>query len=99
MVVIRVKVEIAAANREAFLENSQSEVAKARGLEGCLNYGWYAELNQKDTFLLYQEWATPADFEAFRSSAFFKENGDKVFPMIMGKPDTAYFDAQTLVTA
>ena len=99
MVVIRVKVEVGAQNRQAFLENSRTEVVKAGEFKGCLNFGWYEEIGQEGTFLLYQEWATQADFDAFRKSAFFEQNGAKVFPMLSGKPDTAYFDAQTLVTA
>ena len=99
MVVIRVKVEVGAENRMVFLENSNNEVPKARQFAGCLNYGWYQELGQEGSFLLYQEWDTQANFDAFRTSAFFKANGDRVFPLLLGKPETAYFDAQTLVTA
>jgi quinol monooxygenase YgiN len=63
---------------------------------GCERFALYGDASKEDNFLIYEEWQSQANFEAYQTSEYFKKNGEKLFAMMAGAPDSAYFEADVL---
>ncbi len=96
MIVIRVLLQIKADVTENFVHHMKQETKEMQSFEGCERFALYSDVSDENTFLLYEEWQTQHHFDAYKNSETFKKNGEKVFPMIAGKPDSAYFSAELL---
>jgi len=96
MIVIRVLLQVQPANRQAFLDFMHESITISNEFEGCEKYHVYQDVQDENTFLLYEEWTTQAQFDIYRESDHFKHSGDVLFPMMAGKPDSVYFDAQVI---
>ncbi|MBX3081801.1 MAG: antibiotic biosynthesis monooxygenase [Anaerolineae bacterium] len=96
MIVIRVTFKINPTERVNLLPYLQQNSTESRQFAGCLNYGFYQDTGDENTFLLYEEWDTQANFDAFKGSANFKASGDVLFPLMVGKPESVYYAANTL---
>jgi quinol monooxygenase YgiN len=94
MVIIRVAMNVQANNREKFLGLLEQEAVSVRRLEGCLKFNIFEDVSSENALLLYEEWQTLEAFDAYRTSAAFKETGQHLFPLIDGKPDSAYYSAE-----
>jgi quinol monooxygenase YgiN len=94
MIVIRVQMNVQPEMREQFLELLGQEALNVRGLEGCVCFEVFRHLHEENTLLLYEEWQTQDAFDVYRTSDAFKENGQKLFPMMSGQPDSAYYSAE-----
>ncbi len=93
MMVIRVVVDVKADSVDAFIAHLNTEAPKVRELEGCLRYQLFRDPGEPTRFLLYEEWASEADFEAYRSSELLSESFAVLGPMMAGPPDSQYFAA------
>ena len=96
MITIRVIFKIKGDHRNNFLNHIRQEVQDTQSWKGCHRFGVFEDVTKPDTFILYEEWNTLEDFEAYKKSDFFKVSGDKVFPMMEGSHDTAYYTANEL---
>jgi quinol monooxygenase YgiN len=97
MIVIRVAFEINPAERAGMLTYLQQHIAETRrDFAGCLNYGFYQDATNENGFLLYEEWDNQANFDAFKNSQAFQENGKVLFPLMVGKPDSVYYAATAM---
>jgi quinol monooxygenase YgiN len=96
MIVIRIKLKVEQSNKEELLSYLQSEVERNNTLTGCLAYALYQDLSEPDGFLLYEEWENIDVFNDYKNSAAFGEIMAKVFPLLVSKPDSAYFDAEVV---
>lgn len=96
MIVIRVMFRIQAEHSSQFSELIQADLAQARKMPGCLHFGLFADPTDAQAFLLYEEWASQADFEAYKNSDAFKANSARIFPLMDGRPASAYFAAEVL---
>jgi quinol monooxygenase YgiN len=94
MVIIRVAMNVRAENREKFLGLLEQEAKEVRQLEGCLKFNIFEDISSENALLLYEEWQTLEAFDAYRTSQAFKETGQYLFPLIDGKPDSAYYSAE-----
>ena len=94
MIIIRVLLVVSPASLEAFREHAADEGKSASALPGCVHYRFFEAVGEPGTVLLYEEWETLEAFEAYKASSAFKANAEKLFPMLAGKPDSAYFDGQ-----
>jgi quinol monooxygenase YgiN len=94
MVIIRVTMNVQADNREKFLGLLEQEAKEVRKLEGCVKFNIFEDVSSKSALLLYEEWQTLEAFDAYRTSQAFKETGQHLFPLIDGKPDSAYYSAE-----
>ena len=93
MIVIRVNVKIKPEETENFKEFLQQEMKDVKQFSGCEHFHLYEDIYNPNAFLLYEEWQTLADFDAYRQSDFFKQNGEKLFPMMAQPPDSSYYQA------
>lgn len=93
MIVIRVVMNVQPEYKGRFLELLSQEAKEVRQLEGCVRFNIFEDVSRENTLLLYEEWQTLESFDAYRTSAAFKETGQQLFPLIDGKPDSAYYSA------
>ncbi|MCA9607335.1 MAG: antibiotic biosynthesis monooxygenase [Myxococcales bacterium] len=96
MIVIRVLLEVKLDQLDAFRAHAADEGRRARALAGCEQYAFFEETGQPGRFLLYEEWASPEAFSAYKSSPELEANGKVIFPMLAVKPNSAYWDAAPL---
>ncbi len=97
MMVIRVAVKIKPEEAANFVNHIQQEMIEVKQqFTGCERFNLYRDIADENTFLLYEEWQSQANFEAYKNSDYFKQNGQKLFPMMVEPPDSAYFEAQIL---
>jgi len=96
MIVIRVMFQIQATAQSGFLGLIQSELITAREMPGCLTFGIFEDPEYPCQYLLYEEWEDLSYFEAYKQSAAFQKIGANIFPLMVGAPSSAYFEAQIL---
>ena len=97
MNVIRVMVEVKPEQTADFIAHFKQEAAEVPQMfEGCLKFDLFQSPFADNKFLLYEEWASEANFNAYKESDYFEQNGQKLFPMMSDKPDSAYFQAEIM---
>ena len=96
MIVIRVLVTVKPEEKENFVNHIKQEMVDVKQFAGCEKFNLYADVANKDTFLLYEEWQSQTYFDAYKNSDDFKQNGEKLFPMLAEPPDSAYFEAEII---
>jgi quinol monooxygenase YgiN len=85
-----------AENKEELVGYLKSEVENNKTLAGCLAYTLYQDISEPDGVLLYEEWKDMDVFNDYKNSAAFAEIMAKVFPLLKGKPDSAYFESDII---
>lgn len=96
MIVIRVVVQVQPEKRQDFLAFMSTSIPLSRSFIGCAKFDLYQDIHLEHSFMLYEEWQSLKDFDAYRQSDHFKESGTVLFPLMNGQPDTAYFEAKPL---
>ena len=96
MIVIRVLLNVQVDNHSAFKTVMQEDVKATLDFEGCVRFDVFQQINDEDTFMLYEEWETLDHFEVYRRSDYFKRIGEKIFPLVAGQPDSAYYQADVV---
>ena len=96
MIVIHVQVKIKPEKQSDFLELIHQDMEAAQGKPGCATYQWLAHPSDHQTFTLYEEWATEADFDRFRNSAYFQQLNSQFAPIIAEAPRSHYYEATPL---
>lgn len=96
MIVIRVELQAKSDKQQDLVQYMDKSMDVSRQFNGCAKFNLYQDSQQEDTFLLYEEWETKADFDAFCASEHFQKSGKDLAPMLAGKPDSIYFDAHIL---
>lgn len=85
MIIISGRVAIKAGQRDKAIGVARTMVAATVKEPGCLRYRFYADLDDPDTFFLYEEWeseaALAAHFETTHMAAFQAE-----LPALLGGP-------------
>ena len=96
MFVARIDLRIRPESRHAFHEYARSGVEDARALDGCVDYSFCEDVNDPTRIILYEEWRSRADFEAYKSSALFEATGARLRPMLAKAPSSAYYESDDL---
>ncbi len=96
MIVIRVLLEVQPEKQQDLVQFMHNSVTVSNRFEGCAKYNLYQDIGAENTFLLYEEWETQEQFDAYKASDHFKESGRVLFPLLVGTPDSLYFDAQVI---
>lgn len=94
MIVIRIKLQVKPENKAEFVTFMAKSVEITNDFDGCLDYGFYEDITDEYAFILYEEWKTQAHFDKYRESEHFQESGKVLFPLMAGKPDSAYYAAE-----
>ncbi len=94
MIIIRVQMQVQPEYKSKFLALLGQEAQEVRRLQGCSRFDIFKHSSEENTLLLYEEWQTLGAFDAYRTSEAFRQNGEKLFSMMAGKPDSAYYSAE-----
>ncbi|MEO8876857.1 MAG: putative quinol monooxygenase [Polyangiaceae bacterium] len=94
MFVVRVQLKIRENQRERLRAYVTSETAAARSLPGCEEYAFCEDISDPLRVLLYEEWATRSEFEAYKASAIFAASGAALGPMLAEPPRSAYYESE-----
>ena len=93
MIVIRVRLKVSQENETNLVSFLKNEVQQNKTLVGCLAYSFYKDVFEENTFLIYEEWDSMVSFELYKNSDAFGLIMAALAPLLMGPPDSAYFDA------
>lgn len=96
MLVIRVLLNVQPENQSRFIELIKEDRAASQQFEGCNHWEVYSDTTDPNNYLIYEEWETQAQFDAYKASDHFKQIGPKIFPLIAGDPNSAYYAASAL---
>ena len=96
MIIIHVQVKIKPEKRGEFLDIARKDVEHGQTVQGCIRYEWLGDTNGGDNFTLYEEWATQADFDAYKQSDYFKQLNDVFAPLVAAKPESHYYTAEPI---
>jgi quinol monooxygenase YgiN len=61
-----------------------------------ISYELCQNIPEPDELLLYEKWKNMDVFNDYTNSAAFAEIMAKVFPLLKGKPDSAYFESDII---
>ncbi|MEX1366268.1 MAG: putative quinol monooxygenase [Nannocystaceae bacterium] len=93
MQIIRVIIKIKPESWTTFEEIANHELVEVpKQFAGCLRFAYWSSVANPTEVLLYEEWESAETFKAYRESDYFKELGGKLFPLLEGKPDAAYYE-------
>lgn len=62
-------------------------------LRGCTKYEWYRAGEATDAFVIYGEFDSRADFDAYRASSIVRRIGSELLPLLQSKPVFKHFEA------
>lgn len=96
MVVIRVCIKVQADEINNLRSILVSDVLETTKFEGCHHFKVYQDIEAEHNFILYEEWENQDAFDAYRESDYFKAIGAKMMPLLDGKPDSAYYQAEKI---
>jgi quinol monooxygenase YgiN len=99
MFIARVTLRIRPSERGAFRAYVAEETRQARALPGCVEYAFCEDVTDPARVLLYEEWASREQFEAYRASPLFEAAGAQLGPMLEGPPRSAYYESDDVFTA
>jgi quinol monooxygenase YgiN len=71
MPVLSIRAQIKPANQKEFMQTLRSLVQHSAREEGCLSSRFYRDTEAENTFLLVEEWTSPADLDAYFQSDRF----------------------------
>jgi quinol monooxygenase YgiN len=60
----------------------------------CERFAVFSDPSDPDSVLLYEESSTRDAAEPYIGSEYFRASADALFPLMDGKPDSAYYDAE-----
>jgi quinol monooxygenase YgiN len=93
MFLARVNFKIKPELHASFMAVVDHTTKTALAQPGCNYFGFYRDLEESHSYLFTEEWATQADYDAFKQSSVFAELS-KIFSMLDGEPSATYFSAE-----
>jgi len=99
MFIARIELAIKPSERSAFRAYVAEEAPLVRALAGCVRYRFSEDVTEPSHVLLYEEWASRAEFEAYKSSPLFTGAGATLGPMLAAPPSSAYYESDDVFTS
>ena len=97
MIVIRVLLKVKPEETKALSKFLFVEAAEVpTKFVGCKLFKLFADPADENSFLLYEEWESLDDFNVYKNSAYFAENGEQIFPKLAEKPNSTYYQVTLL---
>lgn len=94
MLVIRVLMNVKPSAVDEFRAFAAEEGLAGQELAGCLHYAFYERVGTENGFLLYEEWESAQALDAYKASPAFSRNAERIFPLLEGKPESAYYASE-----
>ena len=99
MFVVRIEMKVQPEQLGAFREYAGADGLEARKLPGCVDYTFCEEIGNPSRVLLYEEWSSRAQFEAYRASSVFLATGPRLRSMLAAPPKSAYYESDDVSAA
>jgi quinol monooxygenase YgiN len=99
MFVVRIEMKVRPEERDTFRDFVTADGLSARNLAGCIDYSFCEEVGNPQRVLLYEEWATREEFEAYRASSAFLSTGARLRPLLAEPPKSAYYESEDVFSA
>ena len=93
MVIIRIRISSKPDQGETLARTVEEASVKVRKQPGCVTYALFRSTEHSEQFLLYEEWQDRASFEAYKTSNAFRNLGEALTPLLEGKPESGYYEA------
>ena len=94
MFTVRVAARVRPEGRDRFVAHLQREQDEVPArFEGCERFAVYSDPADANSLLVYEEWRSRRDFDAYRTSEYFTQSGAVLFPLMDGAPDSAYYES------
>lgn len=93
MLVIRILLNVIPEHRNQFTMLMEEDTKSTKAYAGCEHFAIYQHVNDENHFILYEEWASKEQFYVYRDSEAFKERSSRIFPLLNGEPQLAYYEA------
>ncbi len=97
MQIIKTRINVKPENKDEFasyLQHIAGDVQREHS--GCIQFELLSVINNGASFVLYEEWKSEDEFFALRQSDLFKQIGQKVIPMLLGKMEMTRFVAEAV---
>jgi len=94
MIVVRVKLQINEHDKDTLLACLKGQMDEISRFKGCKDYSFYQDPLDPSRFFLYEEWLDRPSFDAYKRSKEFQETSALLFPMMVQKPDSAYYSSE-----
>jgi quinol monooxygenase YgiN len=94
MFIARINLKLRAGQRAAFRDYAGAEGLQARTLAGCVDYSFFEDVGDPTRVLLYEEWASRKQFEAYKASPVFEAAGARLRPLLEEPPKSAYYESE-----
>lgn len=96
MIVVRVCINAQTEHINTLRTILAGDILETSKFDGCTRFDVYQDIQDESGFILYEEWDNQQSFDAYRESDYFKEIGGKLFPLLEGTPDSAYYEAEKI---
>lgn len=93
MFIVRIDLDVRPEHRDALRAVAAEDGPTARGLPGCVDYTFCEDVLRPERVLLYEEWRSRAEFEAYRASLVFTQMGARLRPLLNAPPKSAYYES------
>ncbi len=95
MFCVRVAVRVKPDGRERFVAQLKTEEREVpERFAGCERFAVFSDPADPHSVLLYEEWKTREAAEAYLRSDYFRDAGAILYPLMEGRPDSAYYVAE-----
>ena len=95
MFTVRVAVKVRPDGRDAFLAQLGKETREVpRQYAGCERFELFVDPADPERVFLYEEWRDRDAAQAYMDSDYFTQSGEVLFPLMDGKPDSAYYESE-----
>lgn len=94
MHVIRVIMQAKPDKQQDLIEIMAKDSEISQKFEGCLMFNLFQDVTNANSFILYEEWETAENFEAYQKSEYLDGQRELIFPLLDGAPDSAYYESK-----
>ena len=95
MSTVRVAVKVLPDGREAFLAQLDKETREVPArFAGCERFDVFVDPTDARRVFLYEEWRDRDAAQVYMDSEYFTQSGEVLFPLMDGKPDSAYYESE-----
>ena len=82
MIVVAVRVHVKAGKREEFIKLAQGMLEPSRDEKGCISYNFYADTQDANAFIYFEEWESGEALKQHTRSAHYSRYTDQVPPLL-----------------
>ena len=95
MFTVRVAVKVRPDGRDAFLAQLGKETREVPSqFVGCERFELFVDPADPQRVFLYEEWRDRDAAQVYMDSEYFTQSGEVLFPLMDGKPDSAYYESE-----